>query len=130
MNNLAVAFAQHPPKAPFETVDSIFPGEKNTSSPLWDNPDRTWTRKGLLDSAERWAKNALKHAKEATGDKRTPECDEACAVALVSLGDIASLAGDPQKARARYERAIEVSQKNDFAEGVAQAKTGLKKLEQ
>lgn len=126
MNNLAVSFAQHPPHAPYETLAGIVPGEKgpDATMPL----DQPWTRKELLDSAQRWAKNALSHAKEPQGEKRTPECDQACAVALVNLGDIAAMAGNRTEARRRYEQGIKVSEKNGHAEGVKEAQVGLAKL--
>lgn len=88
----------------------------------------TWTRKELLDSAQRWAKNALSHAKEPSGEKRTAECDQACAVALVNLGNIAAMSGDPSQARRRYERAIKVSEEKNFSDGIAQAQAGLERL--
>ncbi|KAK7729735.1 hypothetical protein SLS63_006116 [Diaporthe eres] len=126
MNNLAVTFAQHPPRAPYETLAGIVPGEGD-AAPKPSSGDQ-WTRKELLESGQRWAKNAYRHAKEPTGDKRTAECDEACAVALVNLGDIAAMGGDVRQARRRYEQSIKVSEKNDFADGVAQAQAGLKRL--
>ncbi|KAL2273752.1 hypothetical protein FJTKL_04134 [Diaporthe vaccinii] len=126
MNNLAVTFAQHPPRAPYETLAGIVPGEGD-AAPKPSSAEQ-WTRKELLESGQRWAKNAYRHAKEPTGDKRTAECDEACAVALVNLGDIAAMGGDVREARRRYEQSIKVSEKNDFADGVAQAQAGLKRL--
>ncbi|POS80550.1 TPR domain-containing protein [Diaporthe helianthi] len=128
MNNLAVAFAQHPPKAPYETLAGIVPGEGDAAA----KPSSTeqWTRKDLLESGHRWAKNAYQHAKEPTGENRTPECDEACAVALVNLGDIAAMSGDIQEARRQYERSIKLSEKSGFADGVAQARAGLERLAQ
>lgn len=128
MNNLAVAFAQHPPKAPYDNLEGIVPGEH--SPPSTTSPNQPWTREQLLDAARRWAKNALSHAKEPQGEKRTPECDQACAVALVNLGDIAALAGNHTQARRRYEQGIKVSEKNDYADGVKQAQAGLAKLAQ
>lgn len=127
MNNLAATFAQHPPRAPYESLAGIVPGEENQISPRTAG-DQTWTRKELLDSAQRWAKNALSHAKEPKGEKRTPECDQACAVALINLGDIAAMSGDQTQARKRYERAIKISEENSFAEGVQQAQSGLQRL--
>lgn len=124
VNNLAVSFAQHPPRAPYETLAGTIPGEEGQAPAT----TTTWTRKELLDSAQRWAKNALSHAKEATGEKRTPECDQACAVALVNLGDIAAMSGDYNVARRRYERAIKVSEDNDFTDGVRAAQAGLQRL--
>lgn len=127
MNNLAVSFAQHPPRAPYDTLAGIVHGEEHQASSSTTS-DQTWTRKDHLDSAQRWAKNALSHAKEPKGQNRTPECDEACAVALVNLGDIASMTGDGGLARRRYERAIQVSQDNNFTDGIKEAQAGLSRL--
>lgn len=127
VNNLAVSFAQHPPRAPYDTLAGIVPGEEHQASSSTTS-EQIWTRKDLLESAQIWAKNALSHAREPTGAKRTPECDQACAVALVNLGDIASINGDIDLARRRYERAIQVSQENNFADGVEQAQAGLSRL--
>lgn len=127
MNNLAVSFSQHPPRAPYETLAGVIPGEEN-QFPSPTASDQPWTRKELLNSAQRWAKNALSHAKEPTGEKRTPECDQACAVALVNLGNIAAISGDYKQARRRYERAIKISEENSFVQGVEEARSGLQRL--
>ncbi|ROW03158.1 hypothetical protein VPNG_08125 [Cytospora leucostoma] len=124
MNNLAVSFAQHPPRAPYETLAGIVPGEGDAAPPSAEK----WTRKDHLESAQRWAKNAYRHAKEPTGEERTPECDEACVVALINLGDIASLAGDAKEARRKYEQSIKISEKYGLTDGIAQAQAGLKRL--
>lgn len=128
MNNLAVTFAQHPPRAPYETLAGVVPGEGDAAPK--SNSGEQWTRKDLLESGQRWAKNAYRHAKEPTGEKRTPECDEACAVALVNLGEIAAMGGDFKEARRLYEQSIKLSEQNGFADGVAQAQAGLKRLVQ
>lgn len=129
VNNLAVAFAQHPPRAPYETLAGIVTGQ-TSETPAPTAAGQSWTRKEHIESAERWAKNALSHAKEPTGEVRTPECDQACAVALVNLGDIAVMSGDYSAARRRYERAIKISEDNEFAEGIKQAQAGLKRIPQ
>ncbi|KUI61046.1 hypothetical protein VP1G_08218 [Cytospora mali] len=125
MNNLAVTFAQHPPRAPYSTLAGIVPGEGDAAPP---SSAEKWTRKDLLESAERWAKNAYQHAKEPTGEQRTPECDEACVVALINLGDMAAMAGNTKGARRKYEQSIKVSEKNGLTDGIAQAQAGLKRL--
>lgn len=127
VNNLAATFAQHPPCAPYETLAAVIPGEETLSAPAPQTEEK-WTREVHLESAQRWAKNALSHAKEPKGEARTPECDQACAVALVTLGDIAALAGDAAHARRRYEQAINMSEKVEYPEGVEQAKMRLQKL--
>lgn len=125
MNNLAVTFAQHPPRAPYETLAGIVPGEGNAALP---KSTEEWTRKDMLESAQRWATNAYQHAKEPKGEQRTPECDEACVVALVSLGDMAAMAGNAKEARRRYEQGIRVAEKYAITDGVAQAQAGLRRL--
>lgn len=90
--------------------------------------EQNWTRKEHLESAQRWAKNALSHAKELKGEKRTPECDQACAVALVNLGNIATISGDYSQARRSYQRAIKVSEEQGFAQGAQEARAGLQRL--
>lgn len=129
MNNLAASLAQHPLQAPLETLEGVVPGKTSPPTPS-STSIQVWTRKELLAAAQRWANNALLHAKQPIGDKRNPECDQACAVALVNLGNIAALSGDSNQARMQYERAIKVSQVNTFADGVEQAQAGLKKLSQ
>ena len=125
MNNLAVTFAQHPPRAPYETLAGIVPGEGDAAPP---KSTEEWTRQDLLQSAQRWAKNAYQHAKEPTGEKRTPECDEACVVALVNLGDMAAMAGNAKEARRRYEQSIKLGEKSGFTDGIVQAQAGLRRL--
>ncbi|TDZ58539.1 hypothetical protein CTRI78_v005275 [Colletotrichum trifolii] len=123
MNNLAVAFAQHPTQTSHESI----PGAPSASSAI-SNPDMPTDRAGLLEAARNWARNAYSHAKEVKGDERTEECDEACAVALTNMGDIAALLGKKNDARKRFEQAIEMSKKIGFDSGVAQAEAGLRKL--
>ncbi|KAF6833895.1 TPR domain-containing protein [Colletotrichum musicola] len=123
MNNLAAAFAQHPVQAPPEPI----PGAPSTSNALV-NPDMPTDRAGFLEAAKNWAHNAYSHAKEVTGSERTEECDEACAVALANMGDIAALLGKKEDARKRFQQAIDMSKKIGFEPGVTQAEAGLQKL--
>ncbi|KAM0552537.1 hypothetical protein ACHAPJ_007865 [Fusarium lateritium] len=121
MNNLAASFAQHPifiPAAsePSETIKGL------------QDPAMPATRKECLEAAQNWAKNAYKHAKDVTGNDRTAECDEACAVALCNWGDVAALLGNDDLARKKYKQCIEMAGKLGFPEAVKQAKSGLAKL--
>lgn len=127
MNNLAASFAQHPLQAPYETLVGILPGTETDDASSPPAPQKQ-TRAELLGSARRWAKNAYQHAKEPTGDQRTPECDEACAVALNNLGDIAAMTGKAEEARKKYEQSSKLSQKIGFTDGVKQAEAGLRRL--
>lgn len=127
VNNLAASFAQHPLQAPFETLVGVLPSTETDDSSSPPAPQKQ-TRAELLSSARRWAKNAYQHAKEPTGDQRTPECDEACAAALNNLGDIAAMTGKPEEARKKYEQSSKLSHKIGFTDGVKQAEAGLRRL--
>ena len=125
MNNLAISFAQSRVEIPQDlTADggSGLPTSKQGSSP-------GELRKGYLEAAKRWAANANQHAKQTQGEQRTAECDEACAVSLCNLGDIAAMSGDSSEARRMFEECIAMSQSLGFAQGIAQAQEGLKRLE-
>ncbi|KAK3327815.1 hypothetical protein B0T19DRAFT_400633 [Cercophora scortea] len=122
MNNIAICFAQHPVMGLGEAaVDSMM-------APLSPSATPTERRASYLDAAQRWARNANQHAAEPQGEQRTPECDEACAVSLCNLADIASLSGNPVEARQRFEQAIALSKRVGYAPGVAQAEAGLRAL--
>ncbi|OLN85865.1 hypothetical protein CCHL11_05396 [Colletotrichum chlorophyti] len=123
MNNLAVAFAQHPIQPSLEVI----PNAPSTSNVLV-NPEMPTDRAGFLDAAKNWARNAYSHSRDVKGDERTEECDEACAVALTNMGDIAALLGKKEDARRRFQQAIEMSKRIGFGPGVAQAEAGLQKL--
>jgi hypothetical protein len=123
MNNLAVCFAQHPIYSPAdggspetESLKALFA----TSMPN--------SRKDCLEAAANWALNAYAHGKDVKGDDRTPECDQACAVALCNWGDVVAMQGNSELAKKKYMQAIELSQKLDFTEGVKQAQEGIKRL--
>lgn len=121
MNNLAISLAQQPIQSPFNAQPA--PG-KEKSSP---SPEQVPTRAVLLSSARSWALQALSTAKKVTGEGRTEECDEACAVAMCNLGDIAAMAGDAEEARRRFLESLELSQRLAFKPGITQAKEGLKR---
>ncbi|KAJ0161598.1 hypothetical protein CTA2_5962 [Colletotrichum tanaceti] len=123
MNNLAVAFAQHPLQPPL----GIVPNAPATSNAIV-SPDMPTDRAGFLEAAKNWAGNAYSHSKDIQGDERTEECDEACAVALVNMGDIAAMLGKKEVARKRFQQAIDMSKKIGFASGVSQAEAGLQEL--
>ncbi|PHH81277.1 hypothetical protein CDD82_1143 [Ophiocordyceps australis] len=122
MNNLSAVFAQQPifsplqPPAPSSTVEGL----AQTTAPT--------SRKECFESAENWAQNALDHARDVKGEERTAECDEACAVALCNLADVAAMLGKSDVARAKYRECIEMSAKMDFKQGVKHAQEGLAKL--
>ncbi|KAI3585050.1 hypothetical protein IWW34DRAFT_610853 [Fusarium oxysporum f. sp. albedinis] len=121
MNNLAVSFAQHPIFVPPTSEPSEMIKELH-------DPAMPATRKECLEAAQNWAKNAYKHAKDVSGDERTDECDEACAVALCNWGDVAAMLGNNDLARKKYKQCIEMAGKLGFPHAVKQAQSGLAKL--
>jgi tetratricopeptide (TPR) repeat protein len=121
MNNLAAAFAQQP----LYTTGTMEPSEGLKE--LFDASMPT-TRKEFLEAGLNWAQNAYVHARDVEGDDRTPECDEACAVALCNWGDVAAMLGKTELAKKKYQECIELSNKMEFPEGAKQAQQGLAKL--
>lgn len=125
MNNLAISFAQHPVQPPYETlVGSVI--EKPASGREITQQE---AQRAYYETAQRWASNAHQHATDTFGDARTTECDEACAVALCNLGDIAALLGDAREAAKRFTEAKAMSQTLEYAPGVQQAEAGLARLQ-
>ncbi|CAK7272291.1 hypothetical protein SEPCBS119000_005046 [Sporothrix epigloea] len=127
MNNLASSFAQHPVQPPYETlVGSVIekPVSGSASSPI----TKEEAQRAYYETAQRWAQNAQQHATDTAGGARTVECDQACAVALCNLGDIAALLGNVREASQRFQEALAMSKGLDFDAGVQQAETGLARL--
>lgn len=126
VNNLAVAFAQHPVLPP--STEKLPEGGPETPDAAAIMKGMPTTRPDLLEAAWNWARNAKTHAKEVEASQRTPECDEACAVALSNMADIAALRNNPKQARRLFEECIDLSKKIGFEQGVAQAQNGLRTL--
>ncbi|KAH8193519.1 hypothetical protein TruAng_012316 [Truncatella angustata] len=112
MNNLAISLAQQPVAA----ADAIAPAAKGQPRA---------TRASLLASAKSWATQAHATGSKVTGDDRTEECDQACAVALCNLGEIAAMMGDMDEAKARFKQSLGLSRRIGFEAGVTQAEDGL-----
>lgn len=123
MNNIATCFAQHTVVKPgVAAIDNVVMGKSGSSATPAER------RASYLEAAQRWATNANQQATEPQGEKRTAECDTACAVSLCTLGDIASLTGNSSEARRMFEQAIALSKTLDFTPGVTQAQEGLQRL--
>ncbi|KAI0851253.1 TPR domain-containing protein [Daldinia vernicosa] len=120
MNNLAISLAQQPIDTPTNTKQASQGSESNVTA----RP----TRSTLLASARAWAQQAQETAQKVQGEDRTEECDEACAVALCNLGDIAAMTGDTEEARRKFEESLSLSKRIAFDPGVAQAQEGLQRL--
>ncbi|KAI1762013.1 TPR domain-containing protein [Hypoxylon sp. FL1150] len=120
MNNLAISLAQQP----VNTLPDAGQISQAAGSTVASRP----TRSSLLASARSWALQAQATARKVQGEDRTEECDEACAVALCSLGDIAAMAGDKEEAERRFRESLTLSQKIAFAPGATQAQEGLQRL--
>ncbi|KAK3945925.1 hypothetical protein QBC46DRAFT_370342 [Diplogelasinospora grovesii] len=122
MNNIAISFAQQPTTGLVANpVDAML-------DPTLPSKTAAEKRAAYLEAAQRWATNAKQHATEPQGEQRTPECDEACAVALCNLGDIAKMLGNTDEARRMFEQAIAKSKEVGFEPGVTQAEAGLRAL--
>lgn len=121
MNNLAISLAQQPVTATTAAVNSQTLGANQPTS-------QTPTRSTLLTSARQWALQAEATARKVEGEARTEECDEACAVALCNLADIAAMSGDLEEARRRFKESLELSEKIGFEPAIAQAQDGLKRV--
>ncbi|EAQ92416.1 hypothetical protein CHGG_00651 [Chaetomium globosum CBS 148.51] len=85
-------------------------------------------RASYLAAAQRWAQNAIDHASETQGEKRTPECDQACAVALSNLGSVLAMLGKNTEAREKFEQAVTLSKKLGFEDYAAAADARLQEL--
>ncbi|RYO97611.1 hypothetical protein DL764_007285 [Monosporascus ibericus] len=119
VNNLAISLAQQPVSA--SVTDSQIPGSAGSTG-------QAPTRATLLASARQWALQAEATARKVEGENRTEECDEACAVALSNLGDIAAMAGDFGEAKRRFKESLELSKKIGFEPAIAQSQDGLKRV--
>ncbi|KAL2260074.1 hypothetical protein VTK26DRAFT_6038 [Humicola hyalothermophila] len=122
MNNIATSFAEHPLIKPGEAPVHAMMEESKS----WVTPAEQ--RAAYLEAAERWARNAIGHASEPRGDKRTPECDQACAAALSNLGSVLVMLGKTAEAREKFTQAVEMSKKIGLDEYAAQAEAGLQGL--
>ncbi|KAG5983642.1 hypothetical protein E4U55_007630 [Claviceps digitariae] len=128
MNNLAACFAQQQqpqsqPNTPDQLSELIRAAVSGPSALI---PPQTRTES--LNAALNWAQNAHLHGQDVKGEARTPECDQACAVALCNWADVAALQGKTDLARQKYEQCIAMSNKLGFHDGTEQAKRGLAKL--
>ncbi|KAK4122440.1 hypothetical protein N657DRAFT_647145 [Parathielavia appendiculata] len=122
VNNIATSFAEHPLIPPGDApVHSMMEESKSWSSPAEQ-------RASYLAAAQRWAQNAISHASEPQGDKRTPECDQACAVSLSNLGSVLAMLGRTAEAREKFEKSIALSKKFGLEEYAAEANARLQSL--
>ncbi|KAK7952227.1 uncharacterized protein PG986_007955 [Apiospora aurea] len=116
VNNLAISLAQQPTDVP----TGLQPTPATTAA-AQSRP----TRSMLLKNARQWALQAHATSTKVTGEDRTPECDEACAVALCNLGEIAAMTGDMEEAKKRFKESLGLSKRIAFPEGISQAQDGL-----
>ncbi|ORY59456.1 TPR domain-containing protein [Pseudomassariella vexata] len=117
MNNLATSLAQQPISVPPAFGNLPEPDRLHSPAPP--------TRATLLTSARSWALQAYHTSLKVEGEDRTEECDEACAVALCNLGDIAAMSGDMEEAKKRFKASLVLSKKINFKAGIHQAQDGL-----
>jgi hypothetical protein len=93
-----------------------------------EEPPIPRTREQFLGAALNWARNAYLHARDVKQADRTAECDESCAVALYNMGNISAMLGRDAEARQWYEECIAVGKTHEFAQAIAQARSGLDRL--
>jgi len=83
-----------------------------------------------IDSARTWAKKALDIDQSLQkSPTRTEECDTACAVTQINLGEFAEMEGDISTARKTYEKGVEFSRKIGFQEGVMKGREAIIRLD-
>ena len=111
VNNLAISLAQQNPPT------SLNPNDAPTSGA------------GHLSDARQWGLRALALASSIKPPERTEECDEACAVATINLGDFAMMEGDVAEARKRFEEGKSLSKAIGFPDGIGRADESLKELQ-
>ena len=118
MNNLATSIAQQ-----FGPAD-------NTPAALAkaDNGMPTPSSTTQIANAEQWANRALSLAQSIQPPARTQECDVGCAVATITLGDLARLEGRNERARRYWEEGKGLARAIGYEEGVKRAEEGLKGL--
>ncbi|KAI5926992.1 tpr domain-containing protein [Camillea tinctor] len=119
----AAVLTQQPVQSPLEP--SQLPVARISGQ---DGVSQQPTRSALVASARSWASQALATAQKVTGEDRTEECDEACAVALCNLGDLAAMAGDNEEAKRKFKESLELSKRIAFLPGTRQAQEGLKRV--
>ena len=111
MNNLAISLAQQNPP----------PGLSPNQPPI--------SSASQLADARQWALKALALDSTIKPPRRTKECDEACAVAMINLGDFARMEGRLDEASRIYEDGKKKSKGVGFEDGVARAEELLRELE-
>ncbi|KAK4225906.1 hypothetical protein QBC38DRAFT_481841 [Podospora fimiseda] len=125
MGNIATAFAEHPLLPPGDA----YADKQMIESKSWATPQQQ--RKAYLHAAENWANNAIANSKVPKGEKRTPECDVACAAAVINLGSILAQMGKQGEAKKKFEQAIKMIQEKGLEESeqyLAEAEAGLTRL--
>ncbi|KAL8830929.1 MAG: hypothetical protein Q9191_001164 [Dirinaria sp. TL-2023a] len=83
-----------------------------------------------ISSARTWAQKALAvHESLQNAPTKTEECDQACAVTRINLGEFAEMEGNIEEARKIYEQGVEFSRKIGFQEGVVRGREALRRLD-
>lgn len=110
MNNLSISLAlQNPPPT------GGIPSPSSTSQ---------------ISSARMWAHKALAlYDSLRNTSTKTEECDHACAVTRINLGEFAEMDGNIEEARRIYQEGVDFSRKVSFQEGMIRGKEALRRLE-
>ena len=83
-----------------------------------------------IESARAWANKALDLDKALQkSPTRTEECDTACAVTQINLGEFSEMEGDLLNARKCYERGLSFSKSIGFEEGLMKGREAIMRLD-
>ncbi|KAI4677315.1 uncharacterized protein J4E88_007123 [Alternaria novae-zelandiae] len=122
MNNISTCLAQQTPPT---SSNAITMSSAPTSFPVTNSAPRSLA----IDQARQWAERALAQAAQikSSSSERNEECDMGCAVATHNLGEFYEMEGRIGEAKRKYEEAAQLAKKVGFAEGVTNARAGVKR---
>jgi hypothetical protein len=123
MNNISTCLVQQTPPS---STDAITMSSAPTDFPVTNTAPRTL----LIEQARQWATRALAQAAAIQSPERNEECDMGCAVATHNLGEFFEMEGKISEARQKYEEAAALAKRTRFAEGLTNARAGLKRLKE
>ena len=125
VNNISTCLVQQSPPSS-STIDALTISSSPASFSITSPPPRAL----LIEQAQQWATKALEHANAIPSTNRNEECDTGCAVATHNLGEFLEMEGKVVEARRKYEDAKRLAKKLGFKEGVTNANSGLKRLDE
>ena len=82
------------------------------------------------EAAKKWHEKAIEISTRIKSSERTPECDEACIVSLLNLGQLEQRLGNSGEARKRFLDAENLSRTHGLPEWMEMAESLLKELDE